>query len=1388
MKPAQIEAPRPGAQQRAVPPGPPDEKNRTAWTWRALTPYAAALSFLGFALYAQTLNYAFVYDDDAFILLNESIRSLKNTALFFTEPGTLAHDQQLAHDNYRPIVTLSFAVNYALGGANPFGYRLVNLLLHLLNACFVFLLFLKLRQTRDGPAPNPLPAFLAAAVFLAHPVQVESVVFTSSRSNLMSLAFFLGSFLLYIQERRKLWPLALFALALLSKEMVIVLPALLWLWEIYFCATPGKKDRWLSALWKTAPYFAMAAAYFGLRTMMLSRLGQSGYWGGTFYLTMITMSRGIAYYIKLMLAPYPLSLEYLFDVSRSISDPRALLSLLLIVSMLTLAWALRGRRPILSFAILFFFVGLGPVANIIPIKAVIQERFMYLSVIGFALAVGDLARLTGPRIINWPWPLLALCFITFLRSQDWRSHRALVSATLKTCPQSARMHYGLGRAYAADGEFDKAAGEFHIALSIDPSYDEASSDLGRLALQKGQTQEALANYRKTLQVKVDAGDALFNMGTAYLRGGDYKNAVASLERAVEIFKPKPGALGDARKDSAYVEARSNLAAAYAYSGSVEKAVNLCVELLADHPELIKTRYNLALYYRGMGLNDAAQKQLEAALKTKPDWTLARQALQELKSAAKPNAVAAPETALIPEVDPMLVKTVAEKFPKMGAKLEMSRGSEFEAHTLKAPQGTIAGFKSKQGYLGSSQSLGQLKPEEKAALEALTKRGGRGQDQGPSFFFPKQFGTVSIGFGGDYQVYMSPAGRSARKPAARLENGTLVYAGAYPKTDVLYALRPGEMEKMYFIHQKTAENANGFTYRLQGNENISEFKIQEGRLAVISSKTGSPVLELTPPLIFDSAGKTVPGRYEIKSEKPGSWLMTLSFDDSGLQYPVLIDPTWMAANSSQLDNFFKAESRVANDAFKGPGVDGVAARNNNHRFPVPHGDMLALAYDAKTRPLESPHHPLARKKGWAHSLSYDFQLADFFLAQNFFEGGEIGSDGVLNVLKSLLFGPALTPASPQFRAMDGIAHLGFLNDNVVAVFRFHRHCLDYNSRLREDQGHGSQNDIKTLAVESIGGNCQGLAVKRLKLTMKKLDEFLDVQARFPDDASQGSFGQFRMVRDNDRYCRIGYRFLENDMAASLPYDGETSLAKGSYRLFSGYGGQSRHNLCCDFEGCDERVRGSGTAQFAGRSGFQVQLDSFSKIANSLLHGFTLAGNIQLRTKSRIPTTFPFNDGGESVSHYSQYSSAPSRNQGRVGLDAVRPENRRRHRVFIHFLASRRTSLWGRVLPLETSLSPSATASANLRSYSLSSYSSMSNNTATDLPCWVRRTGNRVSLSLFKTPAVSLRKSEMGLTSRPALISMSCLLDTLLRPGLRTLNILSKDRIVKAQRRERRAQNG
>lgn len=597
---------------------------------RVLHSIAAAtilLCLLGWGAYRGSLRSAFVYDDDNFVVLNESIRSLRGPRRFFTDPLTLAHDAQLARDNYRPLTTMSFALNHHFSKLEPSGYHLVNILLHLFNGVLVFLLALRLAERCKiswRAERSLLFAWLAGAVFLLHPVQTETVSWVSQRSGLLSLFFLLLSWHAYLCARAPAlaWStlsVVLFAASLLSKEAGVMLPFLLVLQDRFLLkGAPGSSPRPASAY---APYFLAVVALVAAKKMLVGSVAQTRYWGGDPLSTWLTTLKGFAVYVKLLIVPWPLSVEYLFEISRSLADPRALGALLLLCAILVFAWRQRRARPLAAFGIFWFFLSLAPVANIIPIRTVINERFLYLPLLGFALAASSVfielldarPRALGLGVAAW---LLLYAGLTARRNLDWRDGDALVRATLKTCPRSPHMHYGLGRTYAAKGDLDSAAAEFKTALSLDPDRYEAINDLGIIAQRKGDLDLAALQYREALRVKGDYAPALVGLGNMHLKKGESAEAITLLEAALAA-------------DPRNTEIASNLAAAYGMTGDFKKAISLCERILAVRPDQIKTRYNLSLYYRSTGELARAKDALGVILTQAPDYEPARRELANL---------------------------------------------------------------------------------------------------------------------------------------------------------------------------------------------------------------------------------------------------------------------------------------------------------------------------------------------------------------------------------------------------------------------------------------------------------------------------------------------------------------------------------------------------------------------------------------------------------------------------------------------------------------------------------------------------------------------------------------------------------------------------------------
>ncbi|MFH2204925.1 MAG: glycosyltransferase family 39 protein, partial [Elusimicrobiota bacterium] len=352
---------------------------------RLLAPLCIIL--FGVLAWHGALDGAFVYDDEAIVVKNESIRSL-TPASKFLDPSAISSDPRMQKSLWRPVTAFAYAALYAAGSGAPQPFHAAGIGLHILNALLVLWLITALFRSRTA-------GLITALVFLLHPAQVESVAWISALANPLFLTTYLLAALLFLlaidTETKAYYPLSAFCfvLSLLSKEMAVTLPMLMAV-IVMLRRRDGQKATYLSVL----PYLAGGVGFAVLRSAVLGQTAQTGYWAGSLYAQALTMLKGFAQYVKLALAPYPLSLEYLWPAKQGLDAETALYALLL-SGLLVLGFKLLRRAPKAGVGILLFAGALAPVSNLIPLTTIINERFLYLSLIGWGLIVSEILEHSG---------------------------------------------------------------------------------------------------------------------------------------------------------------------------------------------------------------------------------------------------------------------------------------------------------------------------------------------------------------------------------------------------------------------------------------------------------------------------------------------------------------------------------------------------------------------------------------------------------------------------------------------------------------------------------------------------------------------------------------------------------------------------------------------------------------------------------------------------------------------------------------------------------------------------------------------------------------------------------------------------------------------------------
>jgi hypothetical protein len=507
--------------------------------------HVAFLCVLGLAAilaYSNNFTAEFVYDDYPFILENPAVRSLSDAHRFFFDREMFSQKGQ--YIIYRPLATLSFALNHKLSGYEPAPFHAVNIMLH---AGCGLVLYLLIFET----VKNAVFAFLVSLLFLVHPVQTEAVAWVSGRGNSMFLLFLLVSVVWYRRwssgaaARGLSYGLALLfaALSLLSKEMAVILPGLLLVYDASL-NRPGGDEGWKRRFVAVVPFLALSCAYLVLRHLVLGETRQIGYWGGGPGTALLTMIKGFVYYVRLMVVPAPLTVEYIMPIAKSLFQPSVFLCFLILSLILLICIFSYRRTPVVFFGIAWFFVSLLPVSNIVPLKAIINERFLYLPSIGFCVILASpllMGRaVTEKRLMHGMVGALlvtALLYtsLTFDRNRDWRDSLALWTASVNSSPSGPTSRYNLGVELYRRGRYDEAVEHLKIACALRKRYPFAHGALGNVYMAQGKYDHAIQEYEIGFKQAPDDDRFRENLAAAWSEKGKRHVERGEVGMAVQSF-------------------------------------------------------------------------------------------------------------------------------------------------------------------------------------------------------------------------------------------------------------------------------------------------------------------------------------------------------------------------------------------------------------------------------------------------------------------------------------------------------------------------------------------------------------------------------------------------------------------------------------------------------------------------------------------------------------------------------------------------------------------------------------------------------------------------------------------------------------------------------------
>ena len=435
--------------------------------------------------YANTLGNQFVMDDELYIMRNPQVTSPSLSQLFAPNPVSSV---------YRPLAFASLALSWALGGAEPLGYHLLNLLLH---AGVTWLLYILLQELLASWPEGKSIAFSAALLFAVHPIHTEAVAWVVGRAELLAAGFLFAGWILHLRDR-PIASLACFALAMLSKESAVAfLPLLLvgdyakrkWKPPLRYALAAALTFLYLVLVWK-AEGGRFGPAEIAVADNPLLQL--PGGW------RVLNALRVAWKYVALQVYPAVLSCDYSFNQIPVYRDLRHNLPSALATAAVLGAWiwALWKRKSGWAVAAGIYLFGFAATANILkPTGTIMGERLAYLPSAGFCLIVALVWSWLEHRQQLVAWGLLATVVLAFsvrtvLRNRDWKDNFALYSSAVRAVPNDARMHSNLASEYMVRDQLDLAAKEYEAALRINPDFPDALAFYSQLEYRRKNYQAA----------------------------------------------------------------------------------------------------------------------------------------------------------------------------------------------------------------------------------------------------------------------------------------------------------------------------------------------------------------------------------------------------------------------------------------------------------------------------------------------------------------------------------------------------------------------------------------------------------------------------------------------------------------------------------------------------------------------------------------------------------------------------------------------------------------------------------------------------------------------------------------------------------------------------------
>jgi tetratricopeptide (TPR) repeat protein len=602
---------RPGARTEAPP---PDRRRRAA---AALGVLLAALTV---SVYAPVAGFGFVtWDDPNYITHNPTVQQ-------GLTPDTIAWAfTRVEHPYWQPVTWLSHLTDVSLFGLNAGAHHLVNVAFHGANTVLLFLLLTTLTGRRARSA-------VVAALFAVHPLHLESVAWIAERKDVLSTFFWLITTAAYVRYTRRpgvsryLAVLCGFAIALMAKPMVVTLPFVLLLLDVWplgraHIGTIGAPTvsgesvtpiPWPRLMLEKVPMLALAAVSSGLAIVGQQRVATLPDLAA-FSWSSRAATAALAYLDYLRQTFWPVSMAALYPLPPTVNWLRTIVAVLVLMAVSAGAIRQRRQRPYLLVGWLWYLGILVPVIGLLQVAEQARaDRFTYVPLIGVLIMVAWLlsdwmASRRVPSVTRAAVACVAIgaCAIAArVQLHHWRDSRALWQRVVDVSPHSYLGHNNLGTAFLELGDLPGALEHYTKATSLRPGFADPYNNIGLTLARLGRDAEAVRAYERAIALDATLVEARNNLGGALANLGRTDDAIPHFKAAVRL-----------RPD--YADAHANLGGALAVAGKFDEALIHLYEARRLNPCLPDLPNGFGIALLGLGRTDEALHQLGEAVRQQP---------------------------------------------------------------------------------------------------------------------------------------------------------------------------------------------------------------------------------------------------------------------------------------------------------------------------------------------------------------------------------------------------------------------------------------------------------------------------------------------------------------------------------------------------------------------------------------------------------------------------------------------------------------------------------------------------------------------------------------------------------------------------------------------------